>query len=78
MSGKLCTGIPENNSGAARINQSKSFCDGVFYRSRGVALARPITDNPHPVGSPNADSWDAGWTAADDAAGGNDTDKDKA
>lgn len=70
MAGKLCFGSTYNNAGAARIQDSKAFCEGAAYRATDTALNAPITDNPHESGSEAADAWDAGWTAADGAAGG--------
>ena len=70
MSGKLCTGGATNNAGAARISQSKAFCEGIEFRAQGTAIAFPITGNPHPAGSPDNTSWAAGWLAADASAGG--------
>ena len=71
MAGTLCTGQPENNIGAGRLSQSKAYCEGMAYRASGTLIAKPITDNPHVVGSPDRDAWDRGWTTADDASGGN-------
>lgn len=68
MSGKLCFGAVKNN--AANIRISRAFADGSRYRALGTALARPITDNPHPTGSPEKSAWDAGWNVADGEAGG--------
>jgi len=61
MSGKLCTGNSENNIGAARLSQSKAFCEGVGYRSKGTSVDFPRTGNPHVNGSPDYEAWDAGW-----------------
>ena len=61
MSGKLCTGSSENNIGAARLSQSKAFCEGVAYRSQGASLSFPRTGNPHVNGSSDYQAWDAGW-----------------
>ncbi len=70
MAGKLCFGEPFNNAGAAHLRSSKSFCEGILFRSGGTAVAQPITGNPHVTGSEAADAWDLGWTFADNAAGG--------
>ena len=71
MPGRLCTGQPENNIGAGRLSQSKAYCEGMAYRASGTFAAKPVTDNPHVPGSPDAGSWDLGWIVADDASGGN-------
>lgn len=69
MAGKLCTGAATNN--AALPHQSRSFCEGMEFRAAGTAAAKPITGNPHDgLGSEAETAWDAGWTAADGAAGG--------
>lgn len=69
MAGKLCTGAATNN--AALLHQSKAYCEGMFFRSQGTAVAYPITGNPHDGDSSEAETaWDAGWTAADGVAGG--------
>jgi hypothetical protein len=71
MSGKLCVGEPLNNIGAARIDESRAFCEGLAYRMSGTVLTRPIADNPHLiVDSPDHVAWDNGWGKADNAAGG--------
>jgi len=71
MAGKICTGTPTANAGAARLSASKAFCEGIVFRSQGTAAAYPITGNPHDgLGSEDEASWDAGWTVADDAAPG--------
>ena len=68
MAGKMCTGSVGGN--AASPHQSRAFCEGVTFRSSGTAAAKPITGNPHDgLGSEAETAWDAGWTAADDAAG---------
>lgn len=64
MSGKLCTGQPENNIGAGRLSQSKAFCEGRESNAGGG----DIGDDPHVSGSPDSDAWLAGFgdaTAAD-------------
>lgn len=70
MAGKLCFGSNYNNAGAAHLSSSKAFCEGVRHRHGGTAIARPITDNPHVIGSQDHDAWDAGWTLANSAAPG--------
>jgi len=71
MPGKLCTGKKQNNAGAGRLRNSKSFCEGMAYRASGTAIAKPVTDNPHQAGNEASDAWILGWTIADDGAGGN-------
>lgn len=65
MPGKLCTGQPENNIGAARLSQSKAFCEGRLANFNGGLIG----DDPHFPGSPDSDAWLAGFadlTAAED------------
>lgn len=69
MSGKLCVGQPVNNVGAGRISQSRALCEGADYRLQGTALAFPDSDNPHPVGSPDYEAWNNGWTKVNINAG---------
>ena len=69
MPGKLCFGTQFANAGAGRLSASHAFCEGLYWRSQGTAAAFPITDNPHAVGSEDADAWDRGWTVTDSAAG---------
>jgi len=66
MAGQMCSGH-ELKNGDPR--ESKAYCEGMFHRSTGTALAAPITDNPHVLGSDAFTAWAAGWTVADDAAG---------
>jgi len=68
MAGKLCTGSTTNN--AYLLKETKAFSEGIYYRAQGTAVAFPITDNPHPVGSQAADSWDLGWNRANTFAPG--------
>jgi hypothetical protein len=68
MSGQLDFGTTLNNAGAARIGEAKAFSEGIYYRAGGTLAGRPLTDNPHPVGSPDHDAWDRGWAVADDVA----------
>lgn len=71
MPGKICTGSATNNAGAANLRESKAFCEGMYYRSQGTAVAYPITGNPFDGdGSEAETAWDAGWTVANTAAGG--------
>lgn len=65
---KLCNG--QSNNQAVNIRNSKSFCEGLQFRSQGTAIAFPITGNPHEAGSEDADAWDRGWTVTEAAAGG--------
>ena len=68
MSGQLDFGTTFNNAGAARMSQATAFSEGIYFRAGGTLLGRPLTDNPHPVGSPDHDAWDRGWAVADDVA----------
>lgn len=70
MSGQLDFGTTLNNAGAARIELAKAFSEGIYHRAGGTAVARPIADNPHEVGSEAHDAWDRGWTVADSASPG--------
>ncbi len=70
MSGQLDFGTVFNNAGAARIDSSRAFSEGIYHRAQGTAAAFPITDNPHEVGNENHDAWDRGWTVADSASPG--------
>ena len=67
MSGQLCSGHALKNGVP---NNSKAYCEGMAHRATGTALEAPVTDNPHIAGSDAAVAWAAGWTVADDAAGG--------
>lgn len=68
--GKFCYGDSNKNSGAARISQSKAFCEGMGYRASDTVLSVPKTDNPYPDGSPDFVSWNLGWDKAETQAGG--------
>ena len=70
MSGQLDFGTTFNNAGAAHIDAAKAFSEGIYHRAGGTAAARPITDNPHEVGSRDHDAWDRGWTVANSASPG--------
>ena len=70
MTGQLDFGTTFNNAGAARIDSSRAFSEGIYYRAGDTAANRPITDNPHEVGNENHDAWDRGWQVADDASPG--------
>lgn len=65
MAGKLCFGEQLANAGAGRIDQSKSFCEGMAYRATGTLLGAPKTGNPHVPGAPDAIAWDLGWDFAE-------------
>lgn len=67
MAGQLCSGSALKN---AKVKDSKAYCEGMQWRAQGTALAYPVTDNPHAVESDAYTAWAAGWTFADDAAGG--------
>jgi len=60
MSGKLCTGAPENNIGAGRLSQSKAFCEGRKANNDGDLIGT----NPHVVDSPDSDAWLLGYVDA--------------
>lgn len=66
MSGKLCAGYPRDNSGAAKLRDSKAYCEGMLARARDFVWE----SNPHLNLSSAWDSWGAGWDDADDNAGG--------
>lgn len=68
MSGQLDFGTTFNNAGAARIDSARAFSEGIYHRAGGTLAGRPLTDNPHEVGSENHDAWDRGWAVADDVA----------
>ena len=68
MSGKLCSGAVTNNSYLPQ--ESKAFSEGIYHRAQGTAVAYPVTDNPHAAASSAGVAWIAGWTVANDAAGG--------
>jgi hypothetical protein len=68
MSGQLDFGTNFNNAGAARIDSARAFSEGIYHRAGGTAAARPLTDNPHEVGSENHDAWDRGWAVANSAS----------
>ena len=70
MTGQLDFGTTFNNAGAARIDSARAFSEGIYHRAGDTAANRPITDNPHEVGSENHDAWDRGWTVADSASPG--------
>lgn len=67
MAGKLCFGASVNNAG--NLKNSKAFCEGRFYRSRGTAASFPVTGNPHEIGSESSDAWVLGWDAAQAGVG---------
>jgi len=46
----------------------KSYCEGLDHRI--ATNGATIGDNPHESGSEAADTWDAGWTVGQSAAGG--------
>jgi len=68
MSGQLDYGTTSNNAGAARISLATAFSEGIYHRAGGTLSGRPLTDNPHEVGSPDHDAWDRGWAVADAVA----------
>lgn len=65
---KFCNGV--SGLRAAKLQNSKAFSEGLYYRAGGTLLGRPIADNPHEAGSEAADAWDAGWTVANTASPG--------
>jgi len=65
MPGKLCTGTVQNNAGAGALSQSKAYCEGMQYRQGGTASGQTVDDNPFLLGSPDSDSWIAGWDVAE-------------
>lgn len=70
MAGKLCSGSAMNNAGAARISQSKAYCEAITYRASGTSVSKPKTGNPHAdTTSPDHVAWDAGWDAAEASEG---------
>lgn len=52
MSGKLCTGAPTNNCGAALLRTANAYCEGAQARTKSTT---PV--NPHLVGSEASDAW---------------------
>ena len=68
MSGQLDYGTTSNNAGAARMSLATAFSEGIYHRAGGTLAGRPLTDNPHEVGSPDHDAWDRGWAVADAVA----------
>lgn len=67
MAGKLCFGEPTNN--AAKVRNSKSFCEGRYYRALGTETTHPKEDNPHEAGTEAATAWDLGWDDAEAGTG---------
>ena len=67
MPGQLCSGSVESEH--APIKMSRSYCEGMAYRTTGVLLDAPKADNPHLAGTPEADAWDLGWDAAETHTG---------
>lgn len=67
---KLCTGKDLYNGGAARLNESRSYCGGMNYRASGTASGAPKTDNPHLANSADYFAWNRGWDLANDNGGG--------
>jgi hypothetical protein len=57
MAGKLCFGRPNHSAGAAVLEQSKAYCEGRTANAEGALQG----DNPHPAGSPSAQSWTLGY-----------------
>ena len=68
MSGQLDYGVTSNNAGAARMSLATAFSEGIYFRAGGTLAGRPLTGNPHEVGSPDHNAWDRGWAVADDVA----------
>jgi len=68
MAGKMCFGLLRNNAYSPK--DTKAFSEGVYHRSSGSALAKPLLDNPHPDDSSAGLSWIAGWTVANNASPG--------
>ena len=65
MAGSWCSGIATDNR--HHLMDVRAYAEGAEYRLSDTALNAPITDNPHPSGTPSADAWDAGWNDADGA-----------
>jgi hypothetical protein len=70
MAGSLYDGRDVTRAKNGVKNNSKAYCEGITYRASDSAANAPKDDNPHQVGSEAAEAWDAGWDAADAAAGG--------
>lgn len=71
MAGKMTTNATgTNNAGAGLISQARAYSEGMFYRAAGTLVGQPKANNPYPVGSPDHDSWDAGWDLAEANKGG--------
>jgi len=69
MSGSFCMGSTLKQKNQYRIRESRAFCEGVAHRTSGTAIAKPVTDNPHPAGSSASIAWIDGWDIADGKAG---------
>ena len=77
MAGKMYDGRDVTTARNGVPNNSKAYCEGMWYRAGDTALNRPKVNNPHQPGSEAATAWDAGWDVAD-AAGGGQLGKDEA
>ena len=64
----MYTGQKDNNVGT--LENARSFCEGLQYRTMDTAANVPVTDNPHIADSEAGEAWIRGWTVADNAAGG--------
>lgn len=71
MSGKICTGVANNNAFRIKNNCHRAFSDGMYHRAQGTAAAFPQSDNPFDgEGSERETAWDEGWAVAHAAAPG--------
>jgi hypothetical protein len=68
MTGQLDFGTALNNAGAGHISAANAFSEGIYFRAGGTLAGRPLTGNPHEVGSEDHNAWDRGWAVADDVA----------
>lgn len=68
MPGKMCTGAVTNQ--CYLLKETKAFSEGVYHRSSGTALAKPLTENPHVATSSAGVAWIAGWQVANNASPG--------
>ena len=66
MTGKRCNG--QINNQGVNVGSTKAYCEGLKHRidTNGASIG----DNPHLTGSPDADSWDRGWSKAQANSGG--------
>lgn len=64
---KPCFGTIARNSD--RMKESRAFCEGIQYRAGDTGALRPISGNPHALGSDASTAWRNGWLLADGSSG---------